>query len=227
MASAAELCCNACRNYDYRRLMARKLQPFDGRRLSRDDWVEGAILFLSQHSVGSLRLDLLVAQMGVTKGSFYWHFASREALLDAVLESWQTRMTRDIEAWLNSAAGTPAAQLRRLLHIGISSRPDVPGGPLELSLRDWARRDARVNKIVMGVDAERLRILKGLYLAAGLTDERADAQALLHMTYVVGGRMMLFDGRLSTVEKRWRIGESFLIPEPAPSLKLVRKRKNS
>ncbi|MDP9012396.1 MAG: TetR/AcrR family transcriptional regulator [Pseudomonadota bacterium] len=206
--------------------MARKLQPFDGRRLSREDWVEGAIRFLSQHSVGSLRLDLLVKQMGVTKGSFYWHFASREALLDAVLEAWQTRMTRDIEAWLNSAAGTPTDQLRRLLHIGISSRPDVPGGPLELSLRDWARRDARVNKIVTSVDAERLRILKSLYLAAGLADERAEAQALLHMTYVVGGRMMLFDGDVSTVEKRWRIGESLLIPEPVSDAK-SRRRKYS
>jgi AcrR family transcriptional regulator len=227
MASRAELCCNAFRDYGYGRLMARKLQTLDGRRLSREDWVEGAITFLSQHSVGSLRLDLLVKQMGVTKGSFYWHFASREALLDAVLESWQTRMTRDIEAWLNSAAGTPADQLRRLLHIGISSRPDVPGGPLELSLRDWARRDRRVNKIVMSVDAERLRILKSLYLAAGLTDERADAQALFHMTYVVGGRMMLFDGDVSTVEKRWRIGESVLIPEPVLNVKFARKRKNA
>ncbi|MDP8983805.1 MAG: TetR/AcrR family transcriptional regulator [Pseudomonadota bacterium] len=206
--------------------MGRKVQTPDGRRLSRGDWVEGAIKFLSQHSVGSLRLDLLVRQMGVTKGSFYWHFASREALLDAVLESWQTRMTRDIEAWLSSGAGTPTDQLRRLLHIGISSRPDVPGGPLELSLRDWARRDARVNEIVASVDAERLRILKKLYLAAGLTDERADAQALLHMTYVVGGRMMLFDGNVSTLEKRLRIGESVLIPEAVPSIKLARRKRN-
>ena len=189
--------------------------------------MEGAIRFLSQHSVGSLRLDLLVKQMGVTKGSFYWHFASREALLDAVLESWKTRMTRDIEAWLNSAAGTPADQLRLLLHVGISSRPDVPGGPLELSLRDWARRDPRVNKTVMSVDAERLRILKSLYLAAGLSDDRAEAQALLHMTYVVGGRMMLFDGAASTVQKRWRIGESVLIPEPVANGKFARKRTNS
>ena len=207
--------------------MGRKVQTPDGRRLSRGDWVEGAIKFLSQHSVGSLRLDLLVRQMGVTKGSFYWHFTSREALLDAVLESWQTRMTRDIEAWLSSGTGTPTDQLRRLLHIGISSRPDVPGGPLELSLRDWARRDARVNEIVASVDAERLRILKKLYLAAGLTDERADAQALLHMTYVVGGRMMLFDGSVSTLEKRLRIGESLLIPEAVPSIKLARKKRST
>jgi len=163
--------------------------------------------------------------MGVTKGSFYWHFASREELLDAVLESWQKSMTRDIELWLKSAAGTPADQLRRLLHIGISSRPDVPGGPLELSLRDWARRDPRVAETVTRVDADRLRILKNLYVQSGLTEEDADAQALLHMTFVIGGRMMLFDGEVGTVEKRWRIGERFLVPTASHDAKKIRKNK--
>jgi AcrR family transcriptional regulator len=204
--------------------MGSRLSSSEGRRLSRQDWIDGAILFLSRHSVGTLRIDLLVKQMGVTKGSFYWHFESREVLLDAVLESWQKRMTGDIEAWLKSATGTPADQLRRLLHIGISSRPDVPGGPLELSLRDWARRDSRVDEIVMRVDAERLRILKNLYLESGLSDEDADAQALMHMTYVVGGRMMLFDGKVGTVEKRWRIGEMFLLPDSARNVKKPRKK---
>ncbi len=193
--------------------------------------MDGAIAFLSQHSVGTLRLDLLVKQMGVTKGSFYWHFASREKLLDAVLESWQTRMIRDVEAWLESAAGSAEDRLRRLLHVGISSRPDVPGGPLELSLRDWARRDPRVARIVTQVDAERLRIVKNLYLETGLDAAQADAQALLHMTFVVGGRMMLFEGDQATIEKRWQIGESFLVPSPAgaaataPAAARKRKRK--
>jgi AcrR family transcriptional regulator len=207
--------------------MGARSSSSEGQRLSREDWVNGAILFLAQHSVGTLRIDLLVKQMGVTKGSFYWHFASREELLDAVLESWKKRMTRDIETWLKNATGTPADQLRRLLHIGISTRPDVPGGPLELSLRDWARRDPRVDEIVMRVDADRLRILRNLYLESGLTSDEADAQALLHMTYVVGGRMMLFDGEVSTLEKRWRIGEKFLVPTAAHNIKKARKTKQT
>ncbi len=205
--------------------MIKKSAP-ENRRLTREDWINGAIAFLSQHSVGTLRLDLLVNQMGVTKGSFYWHFASREKLLDAVLESWQTGMIRDVEVWLESAAGSPADRLRRLLRVGISARPDVPGGPFELSLRDWARRDARVAKIVMGVDAERLRIVRNLYLDMGLTADQADAQALMHMTFVVGGRMMLFDGSRSTVERRLQIAERFLVPA-APGSKRALKKNQS
>ncbi len=164
--------------------------------------------------------------MGVTKGSFYWHFASREQLLDAVLESWQTRMIRDVEVWLERAAESPLERVRRLLRIGISSRPDVPGGPFELSLRDWARRDSRVAKIVMGVDAERLRIVKSLYREIGLAEDQAEAHALLHMTFVVGGRMMLFDGNRSTIDRRLQIGERFLVPAAADSKPALKKKQS-
>ena len=206
--------------------MAKKAAVSDNRRLSLEDWVDGAIAFLSQHSVGTLRLDSLVKQMGVTKGSFYWHFASREELLDAVLESWQKRMILDVEAWLETGTGTAVDRLRRLLRVGISARPDVPGGPLELSLRDWARRDARVAKIVMNVDAERLRIVKSLYLETGLSPAQAEAQALLHMTFVVGGRMILFDGNRGTIERRLQIAERFLVPAAA-AVKAAPRRKLS
>lgn len=193
--------------------MEKKIRHPDAKRLSREDWVDGAILFLSSHSVDSLRLDLLAEQLGVTKGSFYWHFASREQLLDSVLETWSQRMTRDIDAWLKSSVGTPVGRLKRLFRIGISARLDVPGGPLEITLRDWARRDARVHEIISRVDKERIGILRGLYLDCGLSAEQADSYALLHMTFVAGGRMMLFDGTQSEIERRWQIGEQYLLPK--------------
>ena len=56
-------------------------------------------------------------------------------------------------------------------------------------------------------------------VCAPLDADQADAQALLHMTFVVGGRMMLFEGDQATIEKRWLIGERFLVPAPpAPAM---------
>ena len=185
----------------------------DTRRLSREDWIKGAIQFLSKNSVDALRVDLLSKQLKVTKGSFYWHFQSREELLNAVLETWRQTMINDIEAWLKTMTGTPVGRLRRLLRLAITSRIDVPGGPFELTLRDWARRDERVDGIVRQVDSERLGIVKNLYLDAGLAEDQAEAHALLHMTFVVGGRTMLFDADPAEIERRWRIGEDFLIPK--------------
>jgi AcrR family transcriptional regulator len=191
---------------------------FSGRRasdtnpLSREDWVRGAVVFLSRNNVDALRIDSLCKYLGVTKGSFYWHFESREALLDAVLETWRVTMINDIEAWLRTTTGTPMSRLKRLLRIAISPRIDVPGGPFELTLRDWARRDSRVDEIVRLVDAERLTIVRNLYVDIGLEPERADTYALMHMTYVVGGRTMLFSDDPKEIERRWRIAEAYLLP---------------
>ena len=195
--------------------MREAVRSTDTRRLTREDWIDGATRFLSTNNVDALRLDRLSRQLGVTKGSFYWHFQSREELLDAVIDSWRQSMISDIEAWLRHSTGTPVGRLRRLLRLAISPRMNVPGGPLELTLRDWARRDPRVDSIVRHVDAQRVRIVENLYRDAGFSAERAAAHALLHMTYVIGGRAMLFDADPAELERRWRIGEDYLAPSPA------------
>ena len=193
--------------------MAKKTRALEGQRLSKDDWIDGTIRYLSSRGVGSLRVDVLAGELGVTKGSFYWHFDSREHLLASVLAAWRKRMTKDINHWIEGAVGEPRLLLKKLFRIGISSRLDVPGGPFELSLRDWARHDPDVHEIVRQVDAERVAILKKLYLDAGLDSEEADAYALMHMSFVAGGRMMLFGSDPKEIERRRRIGERFLVPK--------------
>jgi AcrR family transcriptional regulator len=192
--------------------MAAAARPPESKRLSREDWIIGAIYFLASNNVDALRVDLLAKELLVTKGSFYWHFSSREDLLDAVLESWRETMINNIEAWLRTTTGTPVGRLKRLLRIAISPRVEVPGGPLELTLRDWARRDAKVDAVIRQVDAQRMQIVKDLYRAAGFDEEKADAHALLHMTFVIGGRMMLFNADPDQIGGRWRIGETYLLP---------------
>ena len=185
----------------------------NGHRLSREDWIDGAILVLSEGNVEALEVKGLAERLGVTKGSFYWHFENREALLEAVIDTWRRRMTGEIEAFIRGRVGTPAGRLRRLIRIAMSARPDVPGGPLELALRDWARRDARVADIIREVDARRLAFLRELYKEAGLDDERAETYAFLHMSYVIGGRILLSHGTQHDLERSWRIGEDHLLPK--------------
>lgn len=180
-------------------------------RLSREDWIDGTLDLLASHSVDSVRLDVLCKRLGVTTGSFYWHFGSREDLIDAVLDTWHRRTTIDIARWLHDQTGTPVDRLRRLFKISIASRPDVAGGPLEQTLRGWARRDARVHKLVKTVDAERLAIVKQLYLDVGLADEQAEDHALLHLAYVTGSRMMLPDATPAELARRRRIAERYLL----------------
>ena len=65
-------------------------------RLSAEDWEDAALHLISEQGVGALAVEALARQLGVTKGSFYWHFRTREALLQAALERWEQYGEREI-----------------------------------------------------------------------------------------------------------------------------------
>jgi AcrR family transcriptional regulator len=190
----------------------RPAEQTDEQPLGQADWIKAAIVMLAENSVDALRIDELAKRLGVTKGSFYWHFDSREGLLKAVLETWRARMTNDIQAYISHNTGSASARLNQLLRVAITPRPDVPGGPFELTLRDWARRNPEVQKVIEEVDAERVAFLVRLYSEAGLSLNRAKDSALAHMALTIGLRMVLFDGSQDNLEQRWRIGKAFLVP---------------
>src|SRR6185437_12896713 len=65
-------------------------------RLSAEDWEVAALDLIAEQGVGALAVEALARQLGVTKGSFYWHFRTREALLNAALERWEQYGEREI-----------------------------------------------------------------------------------------------------------------------------------
>ncbi|RNF85985.1 TetR/AcrR family transcriptional regulator [Montanilutibacter psychrotolerans] len=58
-------------------------------RLSADDWAQAALDLIAEQGVAAVAVEPLARRLGVTKGSFYWHFPSRDALLVAALERWE------------------------------------------------------------------------------------------------------------------------------------------
>jgi hypothetical protein len=122
-------------------------------------------------------------------------------------------MTSQIRTLIADTSGTPWERIERLLRIAISARPEVPGGPFELTLRDWARRDAKVAGIVREVDNARTDFARLLYRDAGLSDADAQDFAELHMAFVIGQRMTLATGDREEVQRRRRIAIALLLPK--------------
>ena len=56
--------------------------------LTREDWIAGAWEMLGETGLDGVRIEPLAKRLGVTKGSFYWHFKERQELLDALLDRW-------------------------------------------------------------------------------------------------------------------------------------------
>ena len=69
--------------------MLHAVEKFERARLSAADWEQGALDLIASQGLGAVAVEALARQLGVTKGSFYWHFPTREALLKAALLRWE------------------------------------------------------------------------------------------------------------------------------------------
>jgi len=68
--------------------------------LSAADWERAALELISEQGVQALAIEPLARRMGITKGSFYWHFSSRESLLEQSLVRWEEHDSRNLSASL-------------------------------------------------------------------------------------------------------------------------------
>lgn len=124
------------------------------RRLERADWIAAAAELFAAEGVDRVLVVPLAERLGVTRGSFYWHFRDRRDLLDALVALWRRKNTRA----LVEAATRPAADFpeRFLAIMRCWIDPALYDPRLDIAMRDWARRDADILAQVRADDDERV-----------------------------------------------------------------------
>lgn len=167
-------------------------------------WIEAALGHLADANVEDIRIEELARELGVTKGSFYWHFRNRDHLLDRVLEHWMDRATVQVTRWARSGGETGAERLRRLLSLPATTPPDKRGADVELAMRSWARREPRAAKIVAQVDSMRLDFFVELMAGIGHEGDEARWRAAIAQAFMLGDALLKTGGsreeRLRAVE---------------------------
>ncbi|HVU82101.1 MAG TPA: helix-turn-helix domain-containing protein, partial [Rhodanobacteraceae bacterium] len=83
-------------------------------RLSAADWERGALEMIAQEGVDALAVEALARRLGVTKGSFYWHFKNREALLQAALNRWEAGDDTELQHHIGTSGAAPRERLGAL-----------------------------------------------------------------------------------------------------------------
>ena len=97
-------------------------------RLTRYDWTATALAALAEGGLAAVAVEPLAARLGATKGSFYWHFANREALLEAALVAWEDATTTAVLARVEDSSIDPREQLRLLITLVVDIAERDPVG---------------------------------------------------------------------------------------------------
>ena len=145
-------------------------------------WLVAGLEALRKGGVGEVRVERLAAELGITKGSFYWHFRNRGELLDAVLEHWEREMT---EVEFERIESMPAALAGRLLALA-EDVLEKGMGRYDPAIRAWARHDRKVAAAVAQVDRRRVRALAGFFEGGGFGTAEARTRARLFYTFLLG-----------------------------------------
>ena len=147
-----------------------KRQP----QLTRDDWIEAGLAVLVAEGVEQVQITRLSRDLGVTRGSFYWHFESREALLDALLAEWRARNSDVMLAALEASQGLDAGILE-LFSVWVDHLRFDPR--LDQAVRDWARRAEPVRVIVAREDDNRVGAIARFFERFGFEPTEAFIRA--------------------------------------------------
>lgn len=157
--------------------------------MSEKDWVDAATEILIQENVRGIRIDALCKKLGVTKGSFYWHFRSRGELLKSILTDWRRRMTLNIIQNLSNTSGQSKARLHQL--IALPRRARSPAfAQIEQSIRDWGRRVEQANDAVTEVDRIRFEYFYQLFHELGFDENAARVRAYMAYTMMMGDSVL-------------------------------------
>ncbi|MBV9182204.1 MAG: TetR/AcrR family transcriptional regulator [Acidobacteria bacterium] len=178
--------------------------------LTARDWIEAALQMLAEAGPTRVTVAALAARLGVTKGSFYWHFRSRTRLLEATLERWEQRATSES---IRALEEVPDVRGRLELIVEASSQ-QPRSHSIYAALAEWSG-DKRVRRVLNRVATRRVQYLESCYLELGMPRSLAEARALL--TYAAyRGLLQLAREAPSVLPKEWstypRLAREVLIP---------------
>jgi AcrR family transcriptional regulator len=157
------------------------------KRRTKEQWLSLALEELSKEGGGRLRIETLVRALGVTKGSFYWHFEDRADFVRQLLDYWDSRYTRSVEGALEPVLGGGAEKLLALMELIV--RDDL--ARYDVAIRAWAAQDSDVAKRVKKVDQFRYSFVRSLFSDLGFTGAELEMRTRTFVTFASMERALL------------------------------------
>ena len=196
------------------------------RPLTPNDWTKAALAAIARGGVAAVAVETVAAELGATKGSFYWHFKNRDALIQAALEKWEQRRTESVIEELELEPD-PAKRLRKLLEAAFELGPTDRA---EIALLANPEHPAAVRAV------RRVAVRRIAYIAEQLekvgwdSDDALDRAVVLYYIYVgylqmahVAPHVISDDGRRRHLDLVF----DALVAGEVPAKSVVRTRASS
>jgi len=140
-----------------------KKQAKSPTRLTREAWLEKALEVLRRQGNAGLQIENFTRKLGVTKGSFYWHFKDRDDFRRAILDYWDERYTRRVAAHVEAEGRDACSKLRRTIEIVTQENLSGYDEPID----GWVAHQPAIAARVQAVYKFRYEFIRSLFADLG------------------------------------------------------------
>jgi len=149
------------------------------KRLAAQDWIDFALKTLAQEGFDALKADGLARKLGVSRGSFYWHFTDLNDFHARVIEHWRQTATEAVIADLERYEWREE-RLEVLLRRALGYH-----NAMEIRMRAWADNSPEAAQAVRDMDRRRREYMERLLVDAGIAPNLAATRVqLLYWAYL-------------------------------------------
>lgn len=148
--------------------------------LQPGDWIHAALARLAKQGIQEVRVEVLARDLGVSKGSFYWHFRDRADLLEKTLALWEESEL----GWLDQK-GSDASTATRWAKL-IERATDPARIRTEVAMRAWAREDEKVAARVAAIEKKRTSLIAEVLRDVGFARPAAESWSEMVLLVCLG-----------------------------------------
>ncbi|MGW5644366.1 TetR/AcrR family transcriptional regulator [Saccharopolyspora sp. NPDC003752] len=152
-------------------------------------WIEAGLKALASGGPDAVRIEPLAKELGATRGSFYWHFKDRGALLEAMLNTWEQRSIDEVIDQVETECGDARDKVRRAGMLTFSGELV----PIDLAVRDWARYDPAVAERLRRVDNRRMDYAREQFRKFCTDEDDVEARSLIAFSLAIAKHLLAAD----------------------------------
>lgn len=142
---------------------------------SADLWLKAAYEVLIESGVDAIKVMSLANRLNLSRTSFYWHFSSRKALLNALVENWELNNTKHLIQQTEAYAETITEATLNLFDCWVDS--SLFDSRLDFAIRNWAQISSKLKETVRVSDQLRISAIKDMLIRFTFSNSEAEVRA--------------------------------------------------
>lgn len=150
------------------------------KRMTREDWLRRALEVVATKGHAKLRIHELVTHLGVTRGSFYWHFKDRDEFVRALVDHYHGWSTDQVMVEVERVGGDASQRLKTVMRF--VAEKDL--GRYEVAMMSWGVQEPVVETSFRLAIQRRMEFIRSLFVQLGYTGQELETRTRAFVGYM-------------------------------------------